>query len=574
MIESKIVNSFFIFNQFMDQIIICGLFSFILFLIIENRLRYIVLIVTVIAFIPFFIYNTEFYIDVITILSFPLILILLVLEKIYRIKIVSDRKLSLSLFVNYFLIFLIVISIYSILISGLKIFGIIDLDGFPRDYLYNMFVLFSRIVPYVILLLSFSLIIKLCLVQLRYKKVEVKSLIITPLLQKYQIMNNNSYVKDHFRFRVNWRVFFIVTVLLSIIIPAIPQIPTINPENRYVGVDTFWYVVWTRSFNDTTIGDIIHNAFVEQTHGDRPFSLFVIYLISHINPLSPGDTIDYMPLLLTPISTIVIYLLCREMTSNKKISHLASFFTIFSFQTLIGIYAGFYANWIGLIIGFLMLLFLFRFLRSHTRNSLLFYSIFFIALIFFHAYTWAIFITVTSVFLVIMLLKKRYNRKAIVIALIVLSSTVIIDISKDFMLGSSGGVREDLKLVKEFISYNYLSIFEQNLVRATLITHGGIVGNGVILSLVLFWAIFRTNLKEPNDIFLLLFFSLMSIPLLIGSYFVQLRILYDIPFQIPFAICIYYIYTMTRNPIILGSITLVIIAVSIRDLTNFNFIPQ
>ena len=58
-------------------------------------------------------------------------------------------------------------------------------------------------------------------------------------------MNNNSYVKDHFRFRVNWRVFLIVTVILSIIIPAIPQIPTINPENRYVGVDTFWYVVWT-----------------------------------------------------------------------------------------------------------------------------------------------------------------------------------------------------------------------------------------------------------------------------------------------------------------------------------------
>lgn len=437
-----------------------------------------------------------------------------------------------------------------------------------------MFVLFSRIVPYVILLLSFSLIIKLFLVQLKFDQVESKSLIITPLLRRYQIMNNNSNIKDHFRFRVNWRGFFIVTIILSIIIPAIPHIPTINPENRYVGVDTFWYVVWTRSFINASIEDIFHNAFVEQTHGDRPFSLFVIYLLSQIAPRSPGDTIDYIPLLLTPISTIVIFLLSREMTSNKKISYLGSFFSIFSFQTLIGIYAGFYANWIGLIIGFLMLLFLFRFLRSHTRKSLLFYSMLFVVLTFFHAYTWIILTTVTSAFLVTMLLKKRYNRKAIVIALIVLSGTIIIDISKDFILGSSGGVRENLKLVNEFISYNYLSIFEQNLIRATLITHGGIVGNGVILSLVLFWAIFLTNLKEPKDIFLLLFFSTMSIPLLIGSYFVQLRILYDIPFQIPFAICISYIYSMTRNPIIFGSITLVIIAVSIRDLTNFNFIPQ
>ena len=262
------------------------------------------------------------------------------------------------------------------------------------------------------------------------------------------------------------------------------------------------------------------------------------------------------------------------MTSNRKISYLASFFSMFSFQTLIGIYAGFYANWIALIIGFLMLFFLFRFLRSHTRKSLLFYSILFVVLLFFHAYTWTILTTVTFVFLIAMLIRKRYHRMAIGIALIVLSSTIIIDISKDFILGSSGGVRENLKPVNEFISYNYLSIFEQNLIRAVLITHGGIVGNGVILSLVLLWAIFLTNLKEPKDVFLLLFFSIMSIPLLIGSYFVQIRILYDIPFQIPFAICFSYIYSMTRNPTILGSITLVIIAVSIRDLTNFNFIPQ
>ena len=132
-----------------------------------------------------------------------------------------------------------------------------------------------------------------------------------------------------------------------------------------------------QSFINTTIEDIIHNAFVEQTHGDRPFSLFVIYLLSQITPQSPGDTIDYIPILLTPISTIVIFLLSREITSNKKISHLASFFSIFSFQTLIGIYAGAYANWMGLIIGFLMLLFLFRFLRSaYKKFSFVLFDIF------------------------------------------------------------------------------------------------------------------------------------------------------------------------------------------------------
>lgn len=574
MIEVKIVNSFFIFNQIVDQIIICGLLNFILCLIINNKLRYLLPILTVIASILFFIGNIAIYLDLITLLSFPIIFGLLVLSKIRVVKIISDKKLSLSLFLNYFLTLLTIISIYSIIISGLKIFGVIDLDTFPRDYLYNMFVLFSRMVPYVIVLLSFALIIKLCLVQLRYKKIETKFPIIISLLRRYQTMNNNSYSNHHYRFRVNWRVFFIVTIILSFIIPVIPHIPTINPENRYVGVDTFWYVVWTRSFINTSIEDVFHNAFVEQTHGDRPLSLFVIYYLSKINPLAPGDTIDYMPLLLTPISTIVIFLLSREMTSNKKISYIASFFSIFSFQTLIGIYAGFYANWIGLIISFLMLLFLFRFLRSQTRMHLLFYSILFVVLIFIHAYTWTILTIVTSIFLVTMLIKKRYNSKAIVIALIVLSSTIIIDMSKDFILGSSGGVRENIKLVNEFMSYNYLSIFEQNLIRATLITHGGIVGNGVILSLVLIWALFLTNLKEPKDVFLLLFFSIMFIPLLIGSYFVQIRILYDIPFQIPFAICISYIYIMTRNPIIVGSITFVIIASSIRDLTNFNFIPQ
>ena len=76
-----------------------------------------------------------------------------------------------------------------------------------------------------------------------------------------------------------------------------------------------------------------------------------------------SEVVDHLPIVLGPALVLVVYFLTREMTSNDLISVLAAFLTAVSFHVLTGIYAGLYANWFALIIGFLSFMFLFKFLK-------------------------------------------------------------------------------------------------------------------------------------------------------------------------------------------------------------------
>jgi hypothetical protein len=591
MVEVTIVNSFFIFNKIIDQFVICSFFNLIAFLILNSKLKYLVLTVTIAALAFSFLENSLFYLDVVTISSLPVILFVLVLGNIYNISIISTKKISLSLFFNFFNGFLIIASIYSLFISSLKILGIIDLQTFPRDYFYDIFVLFNRLVPYMMVLLSFSLLTKFLLYEFRKRYRKISSLDLESLSQMLNKNRNNNNIKRsnnnsdsdskdgesnrNFGIHsINWGHFLILSIILSFIIPIIPQTPFINPENRYVGVDTFWYVDWTRSFGNATFSEILENAFVKERHGDRPLSLLVVYPYSQITPQTPGDTIDYLPIVLTPLLTVLVYFLTMQITKSKPISSLAAFFSIFSFQTIIGIYAGFYANWIGLIISFLMLIFLFKFLEYNSKKHLVLYSLNIGLLVFFHAYTWAVFTTVTLLLLLLTFVWKLYNRKTIIIALIILGVTVSIDVSKDFILGSSGGVKENIQLVGEYTSLNNILKFDENLFNTGLITHGGIFGNGVIFLFVLIWSFLISKLKKPTDLFFLISFSIVSVLFFVGSYVAQIRVLYDIPFQIPFAIAVFYTFKKSNNPLILFAVIFILGSISVRDLTNFYYIPQ
>jgi asparagine N-glycosylation enzyme membrane subunit Stt3 len=120
---------------------------------------------------------------------------------------------------------------------------------------------------------------------------------------------------------------------------------------------------------------------------------------------------DYLPLILGPAIVLVIYLLTRKITSDDNSSILASFLTAVSFQTLVGIYAGFYANWLALIIGYLSFFFLIKFLKeSGMLNLAVFYALM-IILLFTHVYTGRILAIVMGVFLAVMFKRNYYQKE-------------------------------------------------------------------------------------------------------------------------------------------------------------------
>jgi hypothetical protein len=264
--------------------------------------------------------------------------------------------------------------------------------------------------------------------------------------------------------------------------------------------------------------------------------------------------------------------------------------TAFSFQVLVGIYSGFYANWFALIIGSISFVFLFRCLKRSTKSNFITYPILVILLLLSHVYTWAMVAIVTFLFLLVMLRLKYYRRKNIILLLLIILSPVAIDAIRTAMTGSIGGISSSLQFAPQLTtrpgggasssvfapqsSLAQLASFRSNILDTTEHYLGGLFGNFIILALGIYW-LFKASRAEPYNIFIMIFLSIGIVPLLFSDWILQTRVFYNIPFQIPAAIGLYYIIRQReRQQRIKGIMTLVpiciwLIAISIVSVSNF-----
>src|SRR5918996_1804721 len=208
--------------------------------------------------------------------------------------------------------------------------------------------------------------------------------------------------------------FLLLAIVLSVVLVLIPQHPLINQDNQFIGVDTGYYVAWIGELSRSkNVFDLIYLPFVVQGQdGDRPLSLlflFLVYQVTGINNIA--EVIEHFPLILGPGIVLAFYFLTIELTRNEKISLIAAFLGAVSFHTLVGIYAGFYANWLALIVGYISIAFLFRYLRTGRHFDIILFSALLIGVLLFHVHTWTVLAAVAGVFLVAMLIIQKNKNK-------------------------------------------------------------------------------------------------------------------------------------------------------------------
>src|SRR5207237_6123315 len=85
---------------------------------------------------------------------------------------------------------------------------------------------------------------------------------------------------------------------------------------------------------------------------------------------------------------------------NTRVAGLARLLTAFSFQFTVGMWAGYYANWLALGESYLFLGLLLRFSNSKSTTSLVGLVVASVALLFTHPWTWDLMIVITAIFLV------------------------------------------------------------------------------------------------------------------------------------------------------------------------------
>ena len=358
-------------------------------------------------------------------------------------------------------------------------------------------------------------------------------------------------------------------MVIAVVITLIPHNPQVNPTNQQIGIDIDEYKNWiTTLMNTHSIHELTEQVFVLQSAGDRPITLMFLLTIVKATQITNAFVIDYLPSLMAPLLILSIYFLTKELTSNDKISLIASFITAVSFHTLVGIYAGLLANWLALIVAYLSILFLFRHLKKNDNVNIFIYLILGTLSLFIHVYTWTIFTMVTYLFLIIAIKMKLHSRNKLIQALLVLSVTVIIDVARIAITGaSSSGIQEAIYIANLGLNLNEFSQRWENLTFATQIYVGGIFSNFIIFALGLYWLV-RCNLRESYNLFIIVFMSICIIPLFVGDEFIQARIFYDIPFQIPAAIALSYLMRNTVGNMMAYSICAWILFVAIR--TSFN----
>jgi hypothetical protein len=497
--------------------------------------------------------------DFTILISIPIILSFLTYNKISNNLILNVYT---GLTVNYFAIICTALGILSIVLSLLLIYFSQTIAIPVRNYAFMIYLLASSASTIMMFLLVFCVPLKLLIREgekalSKFRKGVVGSVTTTTPI--------------NLSLRTKTKIFYLFLVVsLSVALAIIPHQPSLNKDNHYIGADTSDYISQlSGSKNSTNIEHFLQRPFTKNIQGDRPLSLVFLYTISKLLPLDVGHAIDYVPIVLGPSLAIVIYFLMREITSNEITPILASFLTAVSFQTLIGIYAGFYANWFALVIGYLSFVFLFRYLKKAGNHNLVLYWVLLVLLLFAHVYTWSVLTLVAGIFLVIMLKLNIYTKKRVILLLLISLSTVAIDFARSPSITSHTGIASDIRVANVYgIGVQQFFGRWDNLDDSVHGFFGAMFGNFMILVLGLYWLL-RSDFRQPSTVLLMIFLSMAVIPVSVGDWVVQTRILYEIPFQIPTAIALSYILTRPIGISILMPVCIWLIAISFINVSNF-----
>jgi hypothetical protein len=502
--------------------------------------------------------NSSILLNILAVISLPTILSITLLKGMMMRG--KSTKIGNRLPVNYLVIIgtgLAVTSICTSLLKGAS-------SNFTSDK--DLFLIFHLILAYFSPIIMF-----LCFFSV------FMNLVIQPVIRNsglIKFLQLESLPRFHtFRYLI---VFLIIFMVVSVVIVGIPHFNPARQNHPNVSVDVVYYERWISQLQDSSdLSEFLNGLSLEISGGDRPLSLLLMLPISYLYLQDISSSLELvMPLVLAPSLVLVMFLLTRELTRNDSIALVCSFLSAISFHVLVGTYSGYYSNWIGLIVMYLSFVFLIRYLRNSNNHLALFlFTALTTSLLFIHSYTWSIAVIFTFIFVLISYFFRLVkSRRIVVIVSLVLLSLIVFDLAKSSLgLGPSAIGRNLFTIERTGTGVDQVGDRWSNLVRTVQVYVGGIYGNPFFLSIAFLGCIllFYNSTRKFTSYFVLIFFSIGILPLFFGDREILARIMYDIPFQIPAAVAIFWLQKRGVVGMALTvAILLSLLAGSIRIATN------
>ncbi|HYY92298.1 MAG TPA: hypothetical protein VE955_09950 [Candidatus Dormibacteraeota bacterium] len=326
-------------------------------------------------------------------------------------------------------------------------------------------------------------------------------------------------------------VVLAIGIAASCILAFTPYRLDLNPVGVPVGVDAPEYILWVNQMLRRSPSAALAYAFSQASNGSRPLSLIFPYIVSGLFGVPADVSVKFYPLFLAPLLVVSSFLFVYLGCGDKRTAGLVGLMTAFSFQFTVGMWAGYYANWLALAESYLLLGILVRFTNSGCKTSFLAIAILSIALLFTHPWTWDLVLLLSVVFMTERWVRSgKFSQLRFPVLLVIVN--VVADSVKSLALGGYGGGRAGLDIATSSLGFPQFLALWPNVVALFVQNYNELMADSLVLGLALI-VIWRTPLASGNFSRLLITWTgLASLPFLFLGSLLQTRIVYFLPIPV------------------------------------------
>ncbi len=325
------------------------------------------------------------------------------------------------------------------------------------------------------------------------------------------------------------RLLLGLAVIMAVLLGLVPYRPELNPAMTPVGVDAHYYIEWVNAMLQRSPEGAFAYALGSASFGSRPLLLIPIYLVVGTGMISTVQAVEFLPAVLGPLLALSTFLFVREGQQTERMAGVVSLLSIFSFNVTVGMWAGFYANWLAVAEAYLFLATLMSFFRTVSVSKFIIMTALSLSMLLTHPWTGVMVLTVAALFVASI---WRDARKTILVKpiLLFLAINVVVDVAKSLFFGGLAAA-QDVSGGLSGGSVSQTLGFWSNITSALFVYFDGLLANAILLGFSLIAMLFIGF----HDKFEQLLTSWVVIGSLLFPFFDgggQARFIYDLPFPV------------------------------------------
>jgi hypothetical protein len=327
-------------------------------------------------------------------------------------------------------------------------------------------------------------------------------------------------------------------LLLSIVLPLMPYLPSINPEFKPVSVDIRSYSIWLGNMLTSDCWGAVEYVFYGMENGvwngNRPLYLLLLYGLVSLG-IPKEIVLNLEAIFIAPIFTLAAYFTAKHLSRDGLYALLASLVAVLGFNMTVGVMAGFFAAWTALIPFYICIALTPR-LIDGSLKSLTVVLASSIAMLYIHPWTWSLLMAILTLHLVFSTLDsfRKEDFKLDKHLLTVLIGNAIADIVKTITCPNYGGLASSTDVLGYSKAFGLKPLLDlsRNLYRLTVSYVDGLFFNPLHMALALIGILSLSKKGEGLSRLFVIWLAVVSLIFPFSHVSLQSHLLFATPFPI------------------------------------------